>query len=317
MINPNIFYEIPYFSRYMIKLDGSLLSKETGELMSVSYDKQGRSKISIYRDDGKRKTVGIYRLKAMTFIGTPDNHETMVINHIDGDPSNDDLDNLEWCTQQENVHHAGYMGLTEKSKPIQVKNILTGIVLDFPTFKACAEDLNISKDAVSWRVSRGEDRVDNLFNQYRLLTDNGLWSVPRVWDCGVKLRNVITGEIVTFTSQSELCQEYSVSPAFISKKLSRSDQSLFLMGNYLYQIDINKPDLTWIDYLDPYLTFERTTQTRFVVMYNPETESRKIWATATMAAETYGYKKNVALWRCRHHKLEPWHDGLICHYLFY
>ena len=34
------------------------------------------------------------------------------------------------------------------------------------------------------------------------------------------------------------------------------------------------------------------------------------------AAAAYGMKKNVPYWRANKNRMEPWNDGLICHYLF-
>lgn len=46
----------------------------------------------------------VHRLIAITFLPNPDN--LPVINHIDGDPGNNKIDNLEWCTQKHNIKHA-------------------------------------------------------------------------------------------------------------------------------------------------------------------------------------------------------------------
>ncbi len=49
------------------------------------------------------KTNSVHRLVAKTFISNPENKPS--INHIDGDGSNNCIDNLEWCTQSENLIH--------------------------------------------------------------------------------------------------------------------------------------------------------------------------------------------------------------------
>lgn len=51
------------------------------------------------------KDFRIHRLLAEAFIPNPNNYP--VVNHIDGNKLNNQLDNLEWCTQQENIikHH--------------------------------------------------------------------------------------------------------------------------------------------------------------------------------------------------------------------
>lgn len=54
----------------------------------------------------------VHRLVAIAFIGAPPSTEHQV-NHIDADKRNNYVDNLEWCTAQENVQHARKMGLRD------------------------------------------------------------------------------------------------------------------------------------------------------------------------------------------------------------
>lgn len=51
----------------------------------------------------------IHRLIAIYFIPNPNNLNE--INHIDGNPLNNSIDNLEWCTHSENIKHAWRTGL--------------------------------------------------------------------------------------------------------------------------------------------------------------------------------------------------------------
>lgn len=59
--------------------------------------------------DGSRHLTSPHRLVAWTFLPNPANLRE--VNHIDGNPQNNDVSNLEWVSSSENKHHAVRMGL--------------------------------------------------------------------------------------------------------------------------------------------------------------------------------------------------------------
>lgn len=61
-----------------------------------------------------RKNKAIHKLVAEAFIENKNNYKE--VNHIDGNKSNNCVDNLEWCTRRENVLHSYKLGL---KKPIK------------------------------------------------------------------------------------------------------------------------------------------------------------------------------------------------------
>ena len=79
------------------------------EIVELPYFIWGGYKIITY----KNKTYKVHRLIAETFIPNPNNLPQ--VNHIDGNKLNNNVDNLEWCTPQENTQHAYDNGLA-KSK---------------------------------------------------------------------------------------------------------------------------------------------------------------------------------------------------------
>ena len=57
------------------------------------------------------KTFYVHRLVAKAFILNPEN--LLEVNHIDGDPTNNHVTNLEWSTRSEQLLHAYRLGLAQ------------------------------------------------------------------------------------------------------------------------------------------------------------------------------------------------------------
>lgn len=65
-------------------------------------EKNGYQIVSLYKN-GKRKDMTIHRLVALAFISNPEDKPQ--VNHIDEVKTNNVVENLEWCSAQENVNH--------------------------------------------------------------------------------------------------------------------------------------------------------------------------------------------------------------------
>lgn len=76
-------------------------------------DADGYERISLYQDS-KTKLAGVHRLVAEAFIPNPDNLPQ--VNHIDGDKSNNNSNNLQWVTNEQNIRHSIEKGSRDSQK---------------------------------------------------------------------------------------------------------------------------------------------------------------------------------------------------------
>lgn len=105
------------YPNYNISSCGRVVNKRTGRLLKICIDNKGYPYANFWRQ-GKGKVHQIHRIEFQSFYPRKD-LSNLVINHIDGNKTNNYLNNLEAITRQENNLHAEYQIKTHLcAKPI-------------------------------------------------------------------------------------------------------------------------------------------------------------------------------------------------------
>lgn len=107
--------------------------------------------VGLYDGKGDNRSVSVHRLVAETFLEKLEHHE--VVNHKDGNPANNHVDNLEWCTYSENTLHAHRMGLSVTPNPkkmIRVKQFSIGgdLIAEYESLHEAAEKISRSQSTI-------------------------------------------------------------------------------------------------------------------------------------------------------------------------
>jgi hypothetical protein len=118
-----IMQQHPNYKGYFATKDGQVYSEYSNKFLKAHNQGSGYLSIMIKNNYGEFKRVLVHRFVAETFLGLSE----LVVNHKDGNKLNNHLDNLEFCTQKDNVRHSWEMGLCDHLSNIRSVNQKTKI----------------------------------------------------------------------------------------------------------------------------------------------------------------------------------------------
>ncbi|CAL6103553.1 HNH_homing endonuclease [Hexamita inflata] len=91
--------DIVDYPNYEVSNLGQVRNKSTGRILKPYEDKDGYLTVGLYLNKIK-KTCKIHRLVAQAFLENPNNYNE--IDHINGSPSNNNVQNLRWTSPRDN-----------------------------------------------------------------------------------------------------------------------------------------------------------------------------------------------------------------------
>lgn len=124
-----------YEGLYAITSCGKVYSHKRKKFLKPQVNKSGYLKINLCKN-GKIKSFLVHRLVAEVYIDNPNNFDT--VDHINGDKSNNSINNLQWMSQADNVRKA----CNKKVICIETERI-------FDSTRAVERELGLDQSSVS------------------------------------------------------------------------------------------------------------------------------------------------------------------------
>lgn len=129
------------FPDYSVSNLGRVISRRTSKEKFIGTKAHGFGyKHVILTNGNDRLQIDVHRLVAIHFVKDlePDRLPRYV-NHIDGNPLNNQADNLEWCTQSENTRHPNCN--RKRSKKVRRISVADGSVEEFTNASVAARSV--------------------------------------------------------------------------------------------------------------------------------------------------------------------------------
>jgi hypothetical protein len=165
-------YEVSTKGRVRSAKDKTTKSKLHGvrkwqqRILKQKTDKNGYKRVNLWKK-GNYKTLLVHRLVADAFIKPADGKE--YVNHVDGNPSNNYVENLEWCDHSENLIHAYENRLNQSPDPIILYNTITKEMKYFYGKAEASRFLGRNHGYISNLLKKGEAEVD----EYEIFSRSG------------------------------------------------------------------------------------------------------------------------------------------------
>ena len=92
------------YDNYFISNFGNVKNSKTNRILKPGNHPQGYKLVSL-KNNGKWKMFRVHRLVGNAFLDNPDNKP--MIDHIDNNTANNNVKNLRWCSQKDNLYNQG------------------------------------------------------------------------------------------------------------------------------------------------------------------------------------------------------------------
>lgn len=154
-----------YDGKYWVSNLGNI--KNSTGLMKPAKSSNGYMHITLSKN-GERRTMSVHRIVAEAFVENTNPSVNNVVNHKDESRDNNCADNLEWCTQQQNLLYGTYPSRNSQSRKALFANrdnnwrCIEVVCLNngerFRSITDASEKYDIDKSSIA-KVCRGERKT--------------------------------------------------------------------------------------------------------------------------------------------------------------
>lgn len=235
-ITDSNFYPIPGFIDSLINLKGEVMMN--GVLGKLG-NQRGYTVASVRLPNGKSVTVGRHRLMALTFLKHPIFCNDLIVNHKNGKPGDDRLENIEWCTYKENIIHSHETGLNKNNFVIEVRNLSNDEIKEYFSIGSFSRFYNLNQR--EYKRLEFRMRTFGVIQNYRGFSirkkhEPVPWEEIKFFDKykgnakEVIVRNIKTNEIKEFVWFHEAALFLGLSQYVLRNRLQKHKQ--IIVGDY-------------------------------------------------------------------------------------
>lgn len=148
MTEVETFVKIVGFEKYEVSNLGRVRNVKSGRILKPRLRRDGYLEHLLYKNN-KQKHLLLHRILATAFVDNPEGKP--YVNHIDENKTNNDLNNLEWCTVRENnVHGTRIKRAAEKlfKKVIQL-DLDDNVLNEFESIKQAGQETGTNAGDIS------------------------------------------------------------------------------------------------------------------------------------------------------------------------
>lgn len=152
MLIKNKSLEFLGFPNYSINSDGDVFSNKYKKVLKTFVIDKGYHKV-ILQHNKLKKTYLIHQLVALAFIPNPNNYDT--IDHMDDNPSNNRVGNLQWLPKSDNSKKSWDKGNHDHQKKKVVQMLNGNVVKEYESIQEASRVIGIHFSGISRACKNG------------------------------------------------------------------------------------------------------------------------------------------------------------------